>query len=303
MLSNWKLLAAAALLLTEAAANPLIVPRGRLGKRSNPTIGSGFNTQQTTQLNDGFLDAIKLASSAYSAVGGSIFKKYFNDGDANKVRNVFLNIMGNPSDPSKPDPTGSSKLGDISIVQDYPDAGGDLACDGETMAELRDWGTNNPKLVMCGPGFGHGGINKGYNNVPEINCAYIGDRVNWRMDTMGSILLHEYTHFKNLVSPPLSKETDDDEYGPTGVRGMNKNKATNNADSYSWFANEALWSVLCTKSYGDPIAPEDDDDPNCDGIVCKASKSKSMGETSRETSVKLNDSSQYWRYLWVFLHF
>jgi hypothetical protein len=191
MLGHRKLLAVA-LLLAEAAATPL-VPRGRLVKRTNPSIGTGFNTQQTSQLNDGFHDAIELASAAYNAVGGPIFDKYFNSGDADLVRGVFLNIMGNPADPNNPDPTGNAKLGTITIGQDYPDTDGDLACDGETMAELRDYDGTSPTIVMCDAGFGHGGIGKGYGTVPVIDCTYIGDRLNWKMDTMGSILLHEYT--------------------------------------------------------------------------------------------------------------
>jgi len=270
MLSHWKLLAAA-LLLTEAAATPL-VPRGNLVKRTNPNIATGFTTQQVTQLNDGFRDAIELASYAVNAIGGPIFTKYFNAGDADLVRGVFMNIMGNPADLNNPDPTGDAKLGTITVKQDYPDTDGDLACDGETMAELRDFAGNSPSIVMCDAGFGHGGIGKGYGSVPVIDCNYIGDTVNWKMDTMGSILLHEYTHYKDLVAPPLPKETDDDEYGPTDSRGIDKNIATNNADNYSWFANEALWSVICTKSYNDP-GPGDDDDPNCSNTACKATKS------------------------------
>jgi len=63
-----------------------------------------------------------------------------------------------------------------------------------------------------------------------------GDRVSWRMETMGSILLHEYTHFTALVAPPLAKESDDDAYGPWQVRGFGSafgpylSMATNNAD-------------------------------------------------------------------------
>ena len=53
---------------------------------------------------------------------------------------------------------------------------------------------------------------------------------------------------------------------------MGKDDATNNADSFSWFANEALWNVICMKDYGDPQAPQDDDDPNCNNQVCKAPK-------------------------------
>ena len=192
MRSNWQLLSLA-LLLTGGLSTPLKVPRGLLVKRTNPSIGNGFSSQQTTQLNDGFRDAIELSSYALMAIDGPIFTKYFNAGDADLVRNTFLAIMGNPSDPNNPDVTGSSKLGGISIVQDYADADGDLACDGQTMAELRDWSTDNPKLVMCDPGFGHGGIGKGYGSVPSVDCGFIGDQVNWRMDTIGSILLHEYT--------------------------------------------------------------------------------------------------------------
>jgi hypothetical protein len=39
------------------------------------------------------------------------------------------------------------------------------------------------------------------------------------------------------------------------------------ADSYSWFANEAYWSVTCGKMFG--LAQEDDDlDPNCSNAPC-----------------------------------
>lgn len=76
-----------------------------------------------------------------------------------------------------------------------------------------------------------------------------------------------------LVAPPLSKETDDEDggYGPTGTRGLDKNIATNNADSYSWYANEALWTILCQEDYADPQAG-DDDDPNCGNTACQIKK-------------------------------
>jgi hypothetical protein len=155
---------------------------------------------------------------------------------------------------------------------DYEDEDGDLACDGDTMAELRDWKTSSPKLVVCaGAGFGHGGIGKGYTDVETVRCERFDDRVSWKMETLGSILLHEYTHFYNLVVPPLKKETDDVAYGPYDSRNMDKSQATNNADSYSWFAVENLWTVICNKEYGDPT-PEDSIDPTCNDSVCKAPK-------------------------------
>jgi hypothetical protein len=166
---------------------------------------------------------------------------------------------------------GSDLLGKITVVPDYKD-GGVLACDGDTMAELRDYMSDSPKLVICdGPGFGHGGIDLGYTGVPRVGCDTLDPRVSWKMETLGSILLHEYTHYYNLVVPPLSKETDDPAYGPNDARAYDKSKATNNADSYSWFANEVLWTVLCSTDYGDP-ANGDDADPYCNDTTCTAPK-------------------------------
>ena len=142
------------------------------------------------------------------------------------------------------------------------------------MAEMRDIDSDKPTIILCDPaGFGHGGIGKGYNNVKAVGCDGFDDRVSWKMETLGSILLHEYTHWEKLVAPPLSEETDDlaGGYGPAGVRSLDKSKATNNADSYSWFATENLWTVICQKKYGDPTKA-DGNDPNCKNSVCTAPK-------------------------------
>ncbi|KAI9667809.1 MAG: hypothetical protein M1821_000628 [Bathelium mastoideum] len=237
-------------------------------KRAAPSIASGFTAQQTTQLTDAFTDALELASYVATASQDAVFAKYFNIGDKDTVNNVFNNILG-----GDPNGQGSDLLSSITITPDYPDSNGVLACDGETMAEMRDWSTDSPKVIVCDPaGFGHGGIGKSYETVAAVSCGNFDPRVSWKMETLGSILLHEYTHWTKLMAPPLSKETDDDAYGPYGVRQMNKKDATNNADSYSWFATENLWTVICQTNYQDP-QPSDDDDPNCDGQVCKAPKS------------------------------
>lgn len=38
-----------------------------------------------------------------------------------------------------------------------------------------------------------------------------------------------------------------------------------------YVSQEVLWSIICGKSFNDP-GPGDDDDPNCSGTVCKATK-------------------------------
>lgn len=161
--------------------------------------------------------------------------------------------------------TGNALLSKITVVKDYPDGNGDMACDGYTMAEMRRYNTDTPQLIICDAGFDHGGINKGYHCVGEVSTDYLDDRVSWKMETLGSVLLHEFTHYKNLVVPPLSKETDDDHYCLVGSRDIqDKKEALNNADSYSWYANELFWSDKAQKTFNDPVV-EDSIDPRCLG--------------------------------------
>lgn len=181
-------------------------------------------------------------------------------------------IMGGNSSSDQ----GSGLLGQITVSPDFPKPNGKLTCDdNDTMAELRDYNADNPTIVLCDPGaLGHGGIAKSYGTIPAVTCANFDSRISWKMETLGSVLLHEYTHWLKLVAPPLSKETDDvdDGYGPADVRALDKTLATNNADSYSWFATENMWTAICHTQYGDPT-DTDGDDPNCGGSVCQEPES------------------------------
>ncbi|KAI9930813.1 hypothetical protein ASPWEDRAFT_171444 [Aspergillus wentii DTO 134E9] len=261
------------LLLTGAA---VASPTFSISKRANPTI-KGYNDQHKKQIEDGFADAINLATypqTIPAARVDPILKKYFHEKDKNTVIDVFKKITGDLTKGKD----GSATLGDLHVVIDYPDPDDNnvLACDGDTMAELRGIDEKHPKLIICeGAGFGHGGVSKGYHGVKAIDCGYLDEEVSWKMETMGSILIHEYTHFTNLVVPPLKDETDDIKggYGPHGARHLNKDKATNNADNYSWFAAELFWSEVCGKSFKDPTE-KSSEDPHCGGQVCQATKGK-----------------------------
>lgn len=142
----------------------------------------------------------------------------------------------------------------------------------DSLAVMRDADTANPKIILCPKaGLGHGGIGMGFLDASAVGCSNFGSRVSWKMQTLGSILLGQYTHWKKLMVPPLSKETYDLEYGPYGTRfNLNKSKAIDNADSYSWFATENLWTIICDKEYLPP-RKIDGHDPNCDNKVCTAS--------------------------------
>lgn len=188
--------------------------------------------------------------------------------------------------PNPNDGKGNDLIGSITIRPDYPDPNNNnvMSCrTSNDIAELREWWTPNPQMVLCNAAFTHGGIGKGYGllpiwpfGVPAVACGNFDPEVSWKMDTLGATLLHEYTHYLNLVGPPggagpLPRETDDIAYGPYNVRNMDKTQATKNGDSYNWFATENLWTVICQKQYTDPAAP-DSIDPGCGQGICQALK-------------------------------
>ena len=81
-------------------------------------------------------------------------------------------------------------------------------------------------------------------------------------------MLHEYTHFLKMISPPLTGETLDTAYGARESRDLDRVTALLNADSYTWFATELLWTIVCNREFEDPT-DEDGHDPNCNNGVCQ----------------------------------
>lgn len=273
-----------ALLAAQSTASPV-----RLIKRAfnTPVIdpNGDFSDQDKLQLTDAFSDALELASYAETDLNDAIFQKYFNEADKTTVLAVFDNILGNPADES--DPVGNTKLTQITVTTDYiNDDFPDYVCDGATFAAMRNGLTDNPIIVICPSAFGHGGIGKSYGEqgtddyIDAITCQYFtqdSTRVNWRMETLGAVFLHEYTHFQSLVVPPLAARTTDYEgenggpegVGPYATRNLNHGYSVSNADSYTWLATENLWNVICGNNgpYGDPVE-DDADDPNCGDETC-----------------------------------
>jgi hypothetical protein len=109
------------------------------------------------------------------------------------VRGVFASIVDDDN------VLCSEKLRQLTFHADYPDSKGSMTClDDSIMGETRDEYSDNPTVILCPPAFKHGAINDPGTIIPDdsiqaVTCANIGDRVTWRMDTVGSIILHEYT--------------------------------------------------------------------------------------------------------------
>lgn len=113
---------------------------------------------------------------------------------------VFNGIVGGAP---PPDGTCSPELAQIAISNDFPNAAEDneLSCTSESvMASTRD-GENvelKPTMIICPSTLTHGNIGDTViKDAPvPVTCDTVkedGQRTTWRMNTVGSTILHEYT--------------------------------------------------------------------------------------------------------------
>jgi hypothetical protein len=113
------------------------------------------------------------------------------------------------------------------------------------------------QLILCRDlfllGTIDGGKGKEWPDTANRKCSNIGDRVSEYMLTLGTVMLHDYTHADDLVVPPLKEETDDLAYSFYDARNLKKDLATRNADNFALFAIELTWTVLCNRAFAPPI--------------------------------------------------
>ncbi|KAJ5587785.1 uncharacterized protein N7459_003550 [Penicillium hispanicum] len=218
-----------------------VQPIGSIEKRASPGIsGSDYSATNQGKISAGFHEALILASYARSFIDSQdegaeiVYEKYFPQEDKATVRQVYQNILGD-------DNTGGNRLSSITVVNDFPLPGTNhYACTNpHTGAVLRYYTYNRPKMIICPAGLQLPALG-------SVQCATLQGQMSNQMDTLGASILHEYTHFRRLVVPPLTKETDDLVYGFADSESIgNTPHAKNNADNYAWFATEAFWTSHC----------------------------------------------------------
>ena len=258
-------------------------------------ITDGEKDQVTAALRD-VLELVKPVVTRPKNVVEPVFRKYFEEGDWDKVNGepsstacysfertmarICRYIENNTDDNDDDDETGVFKN-----IYGHDGAGGDalkqltiepgegifdddsdssVVCeepgdDGNVhRADIDLRNQSHPLLYICPLGFDEGSLSAVPGGPAQVKCDTIGHRVSENMTTLASILLHEYTQFKPLVSPPLGNSTQDlqDNAGPFSARRM-KNKAVENAESYVWFANELYWSETCRTQFEDPNGQDD----------------------------------------------
>jgi hypothetical protein len=90
------------------------------------------------------------------------------------------------------------------------------------------------------------------------------------METLGEVLLHEYTHVDEIVQPPLTqpvKDFADRFYNSRKLALTSPDKAKYNADNYAKFAAELTWSTLCNRDFEEPFEKDSFDSSGKPGSV------------------------------------
>ena len=193
---------------------------------------------------------------------------------------------------------GNPEFKEIDIVDDYPSIydkqelfckSGDVAWAG---SKQDDRGQHRVQIILCPPFFEQGTFNGGPNREwPGIltpKCSNIAYRVPPKMNTLGSPLLHEYTHVDELVQPLLCERVEDHEYGYYDTRELALTEpdiTKHNANSYAAFATELTWSKLCDRDFE---APLEDDHAKLPAPGTR--KADAKGADIKETEEKATDN-------------
>ncbi|KAI4183438.1 MAG: hypothetical protein LQ346_006333 [Caloplaca aetnensis] len=142
-------------------------------------------------------------------------------------------------------------------------------------------------IILCPPAFNKKGVTaiNGAENLADneddvkfyIDCNTLNanGHISYLINSLGATMLYEYLYFNTMITPIFGKSIVDEDngYGCVNVYtggGLDRSKAVTNADSYTYFALEALWTVLCPEggAFDAPRAGTDDADPDCDGQSC-----------------------------------
>ncbi|KAL8686037.1 MAG: hypothetical protein Q9218_007391 [Villophora microphyllina] len=176
-----------------------------------------------------------------------IYNSYFDRKDRAKVKAVYDRLAGVCQ-------TGHADLRKIVIT----DTDSQDDCHGPTRAYMVDYTTDHPRITICPLGM----LRKAYTKLqgarnPENNPEYYvrckelteAGHISNNMTTLGSVLMHEYTHWDTLLHDVVGAEIDDRANGPTQVFAMNQKYGKVNADSYTFYSLELFWSYVCKTTF------------------------------------------------------
>ncbi|KAF3767121.1 hypothetical protein M406DRAFT_328222 [Cryphonectria parasitica EP155] len=220
-----------------------VVDRSTLKKRAD-THYIRFDKNDPTdrkhiqQLEQGKKDAIHLAAWMANkwdnAVGSGIYGHYFPTADKDKVVKVYQNIYG-----------GSVNTGSVNLLWVF----------WYTVAEVSGQEQIQKFAIAhaCPQAYE-------LPEIKDVSCEELDEEVGGEMMVLGSVLLHEYTHFKLIGEPAIGQHITDVKdkndkaigYGALATRKLTDAQKTINADNYHWLALEYYWTTTCGKTFEEP---------------------------------------------------
>ncbi|KAL8689505.1 MAG: hypothetical protein Q9218_004844 [Villophora microphyllina] len=210
----------------------------------------------------------------------TIFPHYFDPRRENKLKvaQIFSTLAGHCE-------TGSHDLAKVKIQITDVHNGCEATKGVLPFAYSFDGETQSPTIVLC-PALFHkkaytllNGVPGNPEQLPEhyLRCNEVAGgaegRVSWRMESMGSVLLHEYMHLDFMLKSVLGRSIDDERgsnghtmYGAEGVYDSPDRNllGRTNADSYVYYALQVFWEEICGFQFSAP-QPGDSQDP--DGMI------------------------------------
>ena len=181
-----------------------------------------------------------------------------NTDDGNNDTEIFENIYHNGTFGTE----GPKLIGQITAVPS-----GDPSDVNEfAYLGMNQLNSTSPTLFVCPQFFRYTLISDLVNDqeTKDIICTYLGDYTSMRMDSVATIILHEYIHFKALVSPPLTYGVHGNlqkRPGPYKAQHITKRTARYNPESYAWYATEVFWTIHCGTFFLSPPSDDYDQDP------------------------------------------
>lgn len=90
-------------------------------------------------------------------------------------------------------------------------------------------------------------------DIEDINCENLISKISARKRFLGSVLLHEYTHFDLIGKAAVGEHITDAKnakgefigWGPQDSRKLTDAEKLINAENYTWLAFAHYWSMKC----------------------------------------------------------
>ncbi len=175
------------------------------------------------------------------------FKRWFDAGDAEKVKNVFANMVSTDQtiNPVPPD-----LIPRITLEQ--ADWLGRCAATDRIVNAYMSFVSG--RFHLCPVGIAR-------PNAVEVSCSQLDGYSSAKIRTVAGIMIHEFTHWDTIGSAAIGQSIVDKARGASDCFNLSPGDKLLNAQNYAFLASEAYYqSSGCTFSDPPPGTADDEDD-------------------------------------------